>query len=186
MAAITQRSPIATDNPTLVEASVTATINAPVENIDIPAWCYALPDTEYQACSPAHVAAGATTAPDGRPMSINVEVIGGSVIVQHYVEEIGERDHLRLTSHSDIFTPAGRTKIDVVWDLRVRRIDDATCELTNTVHSSAPQEMQEFLARQGLAFDAFAAARRPNSEAHNRQETPRFADSIERHALAAE
>jgi hypothetical protein len=46
--------------------------------------------------------------------------------------------------------------------------------------------MQEFLARQGLAFDAFAAARRPNSEAHNRQETPRFADSIERHALAAE
>ncbi len=116
-------------------------------------------------------------------MSINVEVIGGSMIVQHYVEEIGEPDHLRLVSRSDLFTPAGRTKIDVVWDLRVRRVDDETCEFTNTVHSSAPPEMQEFLARQGLAFDAFAAARRPNSVAHNQQETPEFAKSIERHAL---
>jgi hypothetical protein len=186
MTAITERPPVATDNPTLVESSVSATINAPIEKIDIPAWCYSLPDAEYQACSPAHVAAGATTAADGRPMSINVEVIGGSMIVQHYVQEVGEPDHLRFASHSDLFTPAGRTKIDVIWDLRVRRIDDATCEFTNTVHSSAPPELQEFLARQGLAFDAFAAARRPNSEAHNRQETPMFAKSIERHALAQE
>ena len=44
--------------------------------------------------------------------------------------------------------------------------------------------MLEFLAKQGLAFDAFRVARRPNSEAHNRQETPLFAKSIERHALA--
>jgi hypothetical protein len=182
MTAITERPPVATDNPTLVESSVSTTINAPIEKIDISAWCYSLPDAEYQACSPAHVAAGATTAADGRPMSINVEVIGGSMIVQHYLQEVGEPDHLRLASHSDLFTPAGRTKIDVIWDLRVRRIDDATCEFTNTVHSSAPPELQEFLARQGLAFDAFAAARRPNSEAHNRQETPMFAKSIERHA----
>ncbi len=73
------------------------------------------------------VAAAATTAPDGRPMSINVEVIGGSMIVQHYVEETGEPHHLQLVSRSDLFTPAGRSRIDVVWDLRVRRIDDATC-----------------------------------------------------------
>jgi hypothetical protein len=169
-------------NPTLVESSVSATIHAPIEDVNVPAWCYSLPDHEYQACSPAHFAAAATSSPDGRPMSINVEVIGGSMIVQHYVEEIGEPDHLRLVSHSDLFTPAGRTKIDVVWDLQVRAIDEQTCELTNTVHSSAPPEMQEFLARQGLAFDAFAAARRPNSVAHNQQETPEFAKSIERHA----
>jgi len=183
MAVTTDRPSSATANPTLVESSVSATIHAPIEKVDVAAWCYSMPDSEYQACSPAHVAAGATTTPDGRRMSLNVEVIGGSMIVQHYVEEIGEPDHLRLVSHSDLFTPAGRTKIDVVWDLAVRRIDDATCELTNTVHSSAPPEMQEFIARQGLAFDAFAAARRPNSEAHNRQETPEFAKSIERHAL---
>ena len=116
-------------------------------------------------------------------MSINVEVVGGSLIVQHYVEEIGESDHLRLVSRSDLFTPAGRTKIDVIWELRVRKLDDESCEFANTVHSSAPPELLDFLAGQGLAFDAFRAARRPSSEAHNRQETPLFAKSIERHAL---
>lgn len=184
MSVTTERPAAAIDDTTLVETSFSATISAPIEKVDIPSWCFSLPDAEYQACSPAHYAAGATTAPDGRRMSINVEVIGGSLIVQHYVEEIAEPDHLRLVSQSDLFTPAGRTKIDVIWDLSVAKTDDHSCQFTNTVHTSAPPEMLDFLARQGLAFDAFRLARRPNSEAHNRQETPLFAKSIERHALA--
>jgi hypothetical protein len=32
-------------------------------------------------------------------MLINLEIIGGSLMVQHYVEDIGRRDHLRLISH---------------------------------------------------------------------------------------
>ena len=120
------------EDNTLVQSSFSATINAPMEKVDIPSWCFTLPESEYQSCSPAHVSAGSTTAPDGRRMSINVEVLGGSMIVQHYVEEIGQPDHLRLVSTSDVFTPTGRTKIGVIWDLAVRRIDDKTCEFTNT------------------------------------------------------
>jgi hypothetical protein len=85
-------------------------------------------------------------------MSINVEVIGGSLSVQHFVQDIAEPGHLRLVSHSDLFTPTGRTKIDVIWELSVTKTDDDSCQLTNTVHSSAPPEMLDFLARQGLAF----------------------------------
>jgi hypothetical protein len=173
-----------TDDNKLVESSFSAPVNAPIEQVDIPAWCFALPDDEYQACSPAHIAAGATTAPDGRRMSINVEVIGGSLMVQHYVEDIAEPHHLRLVSHSDVVTPTGRTYIDVVWDLRVTKVDDDSCEFTNTVHTTAPAEMLDFLGKQGIPIDAFRAARTPNSVAHNRQETPLFAQSIERHALA--
>ena len=168
---------------TLVDSSVSAIVNAPFESVDIPSWCFTLPESEYQRCSPAHCSAGATTAPDGRRMSINVEILGGSLIVEHYVEEIGERDHLRLASDSDVFTPTGRTKIGVTWDLRVRKIDDKTCEFTNTVRSSATPELLDFLARQGIPLDIFRAARRPISEAHNRQETPLFAQSLEHHAL---
>ena len=183
---------IATDEPaianldetTLAESTATAVINASIEKVDLPAWCFSLTDSEYQDCSPAHCAAGATRTPDGRRMSINVEVIGGSLIVQHYVEEIAKPDHLRLVSRSDLFTPAGRTEIDVLWELSVTTIDDVSCELTNRVRSSAPPEMLEFLGRQGLAFDAFRAARQPNTDGHNHQETPLFAKSIERHALA--
>lgn len=57
-----------------------------------------LPESEYQSCSPAHRSAGATTAPDGRRMSNNVEIIGGSLMVQHYIEDVGQPDHLRLVS----------------------------------------------------------------------------------------
>jgi hypothetical protein len=167
----------------LVESSFSATINAPIEQVDIPSWCFSLPESEYQACSPAHCSAGTTTAADGRRMSINVEILGGSLMVQHYVEEIGKPDHLRLVSTSDVFTPTGRTKIGVIWDLTVRRLDAESCEFTNTVHSSATPELEDFLGKQGIPWEVFKAARKPISEAHNRQETPLFAKSIERHAL---
>ena len=171
------------EDNTLVESSFSATIDAPIEQVDIPSWCFSLPESEYQACSPAHCSAGATTAPDGRRMSINVEILGGSLMVQHYVEEIGQPDHLRLVSTSDVFTPTGRTKVGVIWDLKVRKLDDKTCQFTNTVHSSATPELVDFLGKQGIPWEVFKAARKPVSEAHNRQETPLFAKSIERHAL---
>jgi len=171
------------DDNTLVDSSFSAIINAPIEAIDIPAWCFCLPEAEYQSCSPAHCSAGVTTAPDGRRMSINVEVIGGSPMVQHYVEDFSRPDHLRLASISDVFAPTGRFKVGVVWDLTVKRIDDHSCEFTNTVHSSATPELIEILAKQGIPFEVFRAARKPISEAHNKQETPFFAKSIERHAL---
>jgi hypothetical protein len=47
-------------------------------------------------------------------MSINVEVLGGSPMVQHYVEKITEPHRLRLVSNSDVFTPAGRVKAGVI------------------------------------------------------------------------
>ena len=164
---------------TLVKSSFSATINAPIEKVDIPSWCFTLPESEYQSCSPAHCSAGATTAPDGRRMSINVEILGGSLMVQHYIEEIGQPDHLRLVSSSDVFTPTGRTKIGVIWDLSVKKIDDRTCEFTNMVHSSATPELMDFLGKQGIPWEVFKTARKPISEAHNRQETPLFAKSIE-------
>jgi hypothetical protein len=174
------------EDNTLVESSFSARINAPIEKVDIPSWCFTLPESEYQSCSPAHCSAGATTTPDGRRMSINVEILGGSLMVQHYIEEIGEPDHLRLVSNSDVFTPTGRTKIGVIWDLSVKKINDKACEFTNTVHSFATPELIDFLGKQGIPLEVFKTARKPISEAHNRQETPLFAKSIERHALRKE
>src|SRR5579871_5739227 len=171
-----------TDN-TLVRSEFSSMIHAPIEQVDLPAWCFGLSESEYQACSPAHVSAAVTTAPDGRRMSINVEVIGGSPMVQHYVEEIAEPHHLRLVSNSDVFTPTGRIKVGVIWDLRVKKIDANTCEFTNEVHSTFTPELLDALAKQGIPRDVFQTARKPISEAHNRQETPLFARSIERHAL---
>ncbi|MGR9245752.1 hypothetical protein [Rhizobium leguminosarum] len=167
----------------IVDSSFSAIINAPIEKIDIPRWCFTLSERDYQECSPAHIAAGFTTAPDGRRMSINVETIGGSLMVQHYIETLGEKDHLILDSHSDVFTPSGRTTIHVTWELSAKRIDEARCEFTNRVRSYATEEMLAFLDRQGIPFDIFRTQRQPMSIAHNKGETPLFAANIERAAL---
>ena len=66
---------------------------------------------------------------------INVEVIGGSLLVQHYIEEIGEPSHLRLVSNSDLVTSMDRTRIGVIWDLSVMKIDEKSCDF----HKSDPQ-----------------------------------------------
>ena len=123
-------------------------------------------------------------APDGRRMSINVEIIGGSLMVQHYVEMFGRKDHLILDSESDVFTPIGRTRIHVTWGLSVKEASTGQCEFTNRVRSYATEEMLTFLARQGIPFDRFRKLCQPASIAHNRSETPLFAASIERAALS--
>ena len=108
----------------LVKTEKTATIHAPIERVDIADWLLHLPDAEYRRCAPPdHIAAGTTTTDDGRPMSINVEMIGGALMVQHYVAEVHEPQHCRMVSLSDVQTSAGWTKIEVIWDLSVTALD---------------------------------------------------------------
>lgn len=125
---------------TLSLSTVTAKIYAPIEKVNIADWVLHLPDAEYQRCSTAHIAAGATTTDDGRPMSINVETIGDAFVVQHYVAEVQEPHFCRMVSISDSISPAGRTKLQVVWELSVKKVDDHTCEYTNHIHSAATDQ----------------------------------------------
>src|ERR1700722_1640058 len=174
--------PMATDN-TLSLSTVTATIHAPIDKVNLADWILHLPDAEYQRCSTAHLAAGATTSEDGRPMSINVEKIGDAIVVQHYVAEVHEPDHCRMVSISDSISPAGTTKVQVVWELSVKKVDESTCEYTNHIHGSATEETLQFLNKHGITLEAAHAARQQASHAHNLEETPKFARSIEKHAL---
>ena len=172
-----------TDDRTLSLSTVSATINAPIEKVDIADWLFHLPDAEYQRCSHAHIAAGTTTTDDGRPMSINVETIGDAFVVQHYVGEVREPHFCRMVSISDSISPAGRNKLQVVWELNVGKIDDQTCEFTNHIHSSAIDQTLAFLAEHGIPLEQARVARQQASHAHNQEETPKFAKSIERRAL---
>lgn len=168
---------------TLSFSTVTATIHAPIEKVNIADWVLHLPDAEYQRCSTAHIAAGSTTTDDGRPMSINVETIGDAFVVQHYVAEVHEPHYCRMISISDSISPAGRTKLQVVWELSAKKIDDNTCEYTNHIHSTAIDQTLEFLKAHNVTLEAASAARQQASHAHNMEETPKFAKSIEELAL---
>jgi hypothetical protein len=171
------------DDYTLSLSTVTATIHAPIENVNIADWVLHLSDAEYQRCSTAHIAAGATTTDDGRPMSINVETIGDAFVVQHYVAEIREPHFCRMVSLSDSISPVGRTKLQVEWELSARKIDEQTCEYTNHIHSTATDQTLAFFKEHGIPFEKARAARQQASHAHNQEETPKFAKSIEQRAL---
>ncbi len=173
------------DDLTLSLSTATAVINAPLEKINIADWVLHLPDAEYQRCSTAHIAAGSSTSGDGCAMSINVETIGEALVVQHYVAEVQEPHFCRMVSISDSISPAGRTKLQVVWELSAKRIDDRTCEYTNHIHSTAIAQTLAFLKEHNISLESARESRQRASHAHNLEETPKFAKSIERKAIGA-
>ncbi|WP_329138548.1 hypothetical protein OG552_30990 [Streptomyces sp. NBC_01476] len=169
----------------LSDSVVTATIHAPLDAVDIGDWLLNLPDKEYQRCAPPdHKAAGYTTTDDGKPMSINVEMIGTGLVVQHYVGEIISKQHCHMVSISDVYTPHGWTTVQVTWDLSVKDNGDGTLTYTNHVTSKPTAENMAFNEKYGISFEEAAKARQEASGDHCRRETPLFAASIERHALA--
>lgn len=169
----------------LSHAVFVATIDAPMDKIDIANWLLNLPDKEYQRCAPPdHKAAGYTTSDDGQPMSINVEMIGTGLVVQHYVAEVAEKHHCHMVSTSDVFTPNGWTTCQVIWCLEAEAIDDTHSKYTNTVTSHPTVEFMDFIAANGQSFEEAAAARQAASSEHCSRETPLFAASIGRKANA--
>src|SRR5271155_1725817 len=172
-----------TEDHTLSLSTVTAIIQAPIEQVNVSEWLLHLPDAEYQRCSHAHIAGASSTSDDGRPMSINVETIGDAFVVQHYVAEIQEPHFCRMVSISDSISPAGRTKLKVIWELSAKKLDDLTCEFTNHIHSSAIGQTLAFFRDHNVPFERAREARQQASHAHNQEETPNFAKSIERRAL---
>lgn len=102
---------------TLSQSAFSHELEVPLEKIDIADWLFNLPEAEYQRCCvPDHIAAGSTTTDDGRRMSINVEMIGTSLVVQHYVAAEATPSYCRMDSISDVFPPTGgRTQVNVVW-----------------------------------------------------------------------
>jgi hypothetical protein len=167
----------------LSQSAFSHVIDVPFEQVDIAKWLFTLPDAEYQRCAPPdHIAAGATFTDDGRRMSINVEMIGTGLVVQHYVGEITEAAHCKMVSTSDVFTPNGRTKVQVIWDLSVKKIDDTHSEYTNSVVSHPTEEFLAFIEEHGISWEKAQSDRQQSSGDHNRRETPLFAESIARAA----
>jgi hypothetical protein len=88
-----------------------------------------------------------------------------------------------MVSLSDVLMPNGWTTVQVIWDLRAERLDDASCRYTNSVTGHPTTEFIEFLDKTGATFEDAAKALQAAASDHNRRETPLFAASIGRHAV---
>ncbi len=159
-------------------------VECPIEKIDIADWLFNLPEAEYQRCCPPdHISCGSTSTDEGKQMSINVEMIGQTLMIQHYVAETVTPQLCKMVSVSDAFTAHGRTRVQVIWTLSARKVDETHSEYTNSVIAHPTQEFIEFIAKNNISFEEAAAARQRDGGDHNRRETPLFAESIARKGL---
>lgn len=165
-------------------ATCSCVIHAPIEKVDLATWLFKLPEGEYRRCCPPdHISCGTTLTDEGEHLVLNVEMIGHALMVQRYVAETATPTSCKLVSLSEAFTPNGRTHVQVVWTLNVKKVDENTCELVSgmTVHPTA--EFMDFIAEHEIKFkDAFGARQHVAGE-HNQRETPLMAASIEKMAL---
>ncbi len=169
----------------LSQSAYSHEIDVPLAQVDIADWLFTLPEAEYlRCCVPDHIAAGTTTTDDGRRMSINVEMIGTGLVVQHYAAEEATPSYVRMNSISDVFTANGRTQVNVVWELIAEDAGDGRTRYTNRVTARPTDVFVAFLAEHGIAFADAAEARQLAGSDHNRRETPFFAESIARRAQA--
>jgi hypothetical protein len=168
----------------LSQSAYSAEIDLPASRLDIAEWLFSLPEAEYLRCSiPDHIAAGVTTTDDGRRMSINVEMIGTGLVIQHYVAEEAGPLYCRMNSISDVFTPSGRTQVNVVWELIAEPIDENRTRYTNRVTAHPTDAFMKFISDHNVTYEDAAAARQAAGSDHNFRETPFFAASIARRAV---
>jgi hypothetical protein len=114
-------------------------LNTPSNEIDLDAWLFGLSDADYQACAKGHQAAGVFTDDQRRGM-INVESIGGNLIVQHYRSARTDR------SNVEMYSPASRVYLlhlvpvtaGVRWKLKVTPTTAAASEFACTVEVDLP------------------------------------------------
>jgi hypothetical protein len=170
----------------LVMSTAKSAIYAPTELIDVTDWLFHVDELEYINCTPhskAHLSAGFTHSPDGKRMSINVEDIGGALIVEHYVEEIAEKLHCRVISTSDVLIGREYTTQYVIWELIASPVDDDHSEFVNNVWVYTTEKYEQFMAAHGITYEQAKESFETAVGAHNSEETPFFAEAIQRRAL---
>jgi hypothetical protein len=88
-------------------------INAPIEQVDLEDWLFTMSDADYQGAAQGHRAAGTFTT-DGVRGMVNVESMGGALIIQHYRQVHAEPTRVEM------FSERSRAYVLHVFPIRVR------------------------------------------------------------------
>ncbi len=155
-----------------ISHTATVAVNEPAGEIDLDAWIFGLSDEDYRACAKGHHGAGMYADKHGRGM-VNVESVGGHLIVQHYREVHSEPSTVELYSAASrvyLFhvVPVAAT---VRWRLALAETSPTASDFTCTVDVTLPPALQ-VVAR--LTFLGRSLRR------HVEEEAPNFADDISR------
>lgn len=153
-----------------------ARIDTPVDRLDVPAWMFQMTDADYPIVSSAHRALGTWRRGAQRGM-VNVESIGGALMVQHYTEEASDESRIVMVSpRSSLYLlNAIRFTVGVRWTMWVAPGPDGT-----VFHCTVQMTMPAALLR---VCDLLGMQR--SVQHHVDEETDGYARDLERWARAA-
>ena len=156
---------------TLFQTVCDAPVKAPKEAFNLHEWVFTLSDKDYQTTARGHIAAGSSIHTDGTQTSVNVESVGGNLLVQHYVAEVKEPDYVKMVSFSDIWLmKLVHTVVKVTWEMLLISVSENECKFQNTVLVEHPNFIMKVLS--ALALGGFFVRK------HNEEETPLFAENL--------
>ena len=146
-------------------------ISAPKEAFNLHEWVFTLSDKDYQTSARGHIAAGSSIHIDGTQTSVNVESVGGNLLVQHYVAEVKEPDYVKMVSMSDLWLmKLVHVVVKVTWEMRLISVSENECKFQNTVLVEHPNFIMKILS--ALALGGYFVRK------HNEEETPLFAQNL--------
>jgi len=149
-------------------------IDIPTSRIDLLKWMATMSDSDYQACSRRHRAAG--TFREGSSLGmVNVESIGGNLLVQHYQMVKGEASQVVMHSKKSraYILHLFPATVEVIWTVEIELQNSDSTIFRCTVETRLPTFLQVVASPALLSF----FIRR-----HTIEETLGFAADIERKA----
>jgi hypothetical protein len=159
-------------NYLLADVQTEIEINVPANSINLSEWVFEMSDKDYQKCAKGHIGAGSSIMPDGKRSSINVESVGGSLLVQHYIEAISKPDHVQLVSERSnlwlyhIF----HIHVKVIWEMKTIKKSGSSCIFIDHIRVEHPSLFMKIGSIFG--FTRYFIQR------HDNEETPKFANDF--------
>lgn len=153
-----------------------AVVNAPVDRIDLEKWLFTLSDSEYRGASRGHRAAGSFVE-GSRRGTVNVESMGGTLMIQRY-QEVSAAPHrvemLSTRTRAYVFhvVPA---YFQVRWTMTATARTADTLTFRCTVETTMPAALRFAAALIGTPYFV---------RKHVYEETPAFAADLERKLVA--
>ena len=149
-----------------------ATVAAPLETVDLGRWLRGVTSEEYRSFTPKSGAHESHETVANNPHTFeSVETIGGTSMKHRYVAEVLEPHRIRCVSADTRGTSMGRfpVRFRTVWELSALP-DGPNTALTGRIEVVFPNRLWLYLS--ALTGAPIWLSR------HNREETPRMAESI--------
>ena len=128
-------------------------INVPVDSIDVYKWLRELTDIEYQSFSKGHQAMGHLNEGEFGGM-INVEIVGGILLVQHYSIKDKSKSHINSYSDQSRAYLMGiiPIKFEVSWSLSVLAVSNQKSKFVCEIGVLIPSKILSFISSPVISF----------------------------------